>query len=77
MTESSFEFERDLRVRSLLLDNEDAIRVSYERLVAVSTSQLATWWYIFWVSQTDVESCFVLMAYRTTCGDETTIPSAH
>ena len=41
--------ERDLRVRQLLISNEAVFRVTYERLVAVSTTELATWWYIFWV----------------------------
>ena len=41
--------EHDLRVRQLLVCSEEAFRVTYERLAAVSTTELATWWYIFWV----------------------------
>ncbi|KIP11367.1 hypothetical protein PHLGIDRAFT_99506 [Phlebiopsis gigantea 11061_1 CR5-6] len=48
VTESSIEFERDPRVRVLILDSENAIQIAYDRLAAVSSSELATWWYIFW-----------------------------
>ena len=51
VTESSIEFERDPRVRKLILESEGAIQIAYDRLVAVSRSELATWWYIFWVSR--------------------------
>ena len=50
VTESSIEFERDLRVRTLILDSENAIQIAYDRLSAVSSSELSVWWYLFWVS---------------------------
>jgi hypothetical protein len=49
ITESIIEHERDPRVRKLMLDCEDALKTTYERLSVVSESEVATWWYIFWV----------------------------
>lgn len=49
LAESSIEFERDARVRKLMLGSEDVFKITYERFSAVSTSPLATWWYVFWV----------------------------
>ena len=49
LAEDSIKHERDLRVRQLLVGNEAVFRITYERLAAVSTTELATWWYIFWV----------------------------
>lgn len=49
LAQDSIKHERDLRVRQLLVGNEPAFRINYERLLAVSTTELATWWYIFWV----------------------------
>jgi hypothetical protein len=49
LAKDSIGHERDLRVRRLLVGNEAVLRISYERLAAVSTTELATWWYIFWV----------------------------
>lgn len=49
LAESSIEFERDLRVRQLMLGNEAVFEAAYDRLCAVSTTETATWWYIFWV----------------------------
>ncbi|KAF9040576.1 hypothetical protein BJ165DRAFT_1549063 [Panaeolus papilionaceus] len=48
LAESSIEFERDKRVRQLMLSSEAILKTAYDRLSAVSTSQAATWWYIFW-----------------------------
>ncbi|KAI0068240.1 hypothetical protein BV25DRAFT_1867258 [Artomyces pyxidatus] len=48
LAKSSIEFEHDLRVRQLMIGSEAVFEVSYERLMAVSHSELATWWYIFW-----------------------------
>ncbi|TFK57131.1 hypothetical protein OE88DRAFT_1620976 [Heliocybe sulcata] len=48
LAESSFEFERDLRVRQLMAGSEVVFQANYERMEAVSTSEVATWWYIFW-----------------------------
>jgi hypothetical protein len=52
LAQDAIKHEHDLRVRQLLVGNEAAFRITYERLTAVSTTELATWWYIFWV-------CFV------------------
>lgn len=49
LAESSIEFERDLRVRQLMVGSEAVFEAAYERLAAVQTTETATWWYIFWV----------------------------
>ena len=49
LAEGCIKHERDLRVRQLLVSNEIVFRIAYERLIAVSATELATWWYIFWV----------------------------
>jgi len=49
LAQDATKHEHDLRVRQLLVNNEGAFRITYERLAAVSTTELATWWYIFWV----------------------------
>jgi hypothetical protein len=49
LAQDAIKHENDLRVRQLLVGNEAAFRITYERLVAVSATELATWWYIFWV----------------------------
>jgi hypothetical protein len=49
LARDAIKHEHDLRVRQLLVSNEEAFRITYERLAAVSTTELATWWYIFWV----------------------------
>ena len=49
LAQSSIEHEQDIRVRRLMLGSEDVLKIAYERLQVVSTSALATWWYIFWV----------------------------
>lgn len=48
LAESSFEYERDLRVRELMAGSEIVFQTNWERMEVVSTSELATWWYIFW-----------------------------
>lgn len=48
LPESSIEGERDTRIRRLMLSSEDVFRSMYERYTAVSRSEAATWWYIFW-----------------------------
>jgi len=48
LAKSSIEFERDLRVRQLMVGSEAVFEAAYERLAVVSTSEAATWWYIFW-----------------------------
>ena len=50
LANSSIEHERDSRVRQLMLGNEAVFEMSYRRLSFVATSEVATWWYIFWVS---------------------------
>lgn len=49
LAESSIKYEKDLRVRRLLLASEDIFRITYERLRVASRSELTAWWYIFWV----------------------------
>ena len=49
LAEGYIKHERDLRVRQLLVSNEIVFRITYERVIAVSGTELATWWYIFWV----------------------------
>ncbi|KAJ7783745.1 hypothetical protein DFH07DRAFT_788969 [Mycena maculata] len=48
LAESSIRFERDLRVRQLMVGNEAVFRTAYERLEGVSRTPAATWWYLFW-----------------------------
>lgn len=49
LAESSIAAERDLRVRQLMVGSEPIFEITYERLAVVTTSEAATWWYIFWV----------------------------
>lgn len=49
LAESSITLEKDLRVRQLMVGNEQVFEVAYERLSVVGSSEAATWWYIFWV----------------------------
>jgi hypothetical protein len=51
LAESSIEFERDMRVRQLMLGSSAVFHAAYERLRVVTSSELATWWYLFWVSE--------------------------
>ena len=51
LSESAMEMESDPRVRKLMAGSVDVFGITYERMAAVSTSELATWWYIFWVSR--------------------------
>ncbi|KAF9568432.1 hypothetical protein CPC08DRAFT_702456 [Agrocybe pediades] len=46
--QSLLEFEKDSRVQQLVLSNHEVFKSAYTRLKAVSTSEAATWWYIFW-----------------------------
>ncbi|RPD55808.1 hypothetical protein L227DRAFT_614942 [Lentinus tigrinus ALCF2SS1-6] len=48
LSESAVEMESDPRVRKLMAGNVDVFGITYERMTAVSSSELATWWYIFW-----------------------------
>ncbi|KAI0695179.1 hypothetical protein BC835DRAFT_1273773 [Cytidiella melzeri] len=48
LAESSIEFEKDLRVRRLLLASEDIFTITHERLSVASRCEITTWWYIFW-----------------------------
>jgi len=47
--ESYMECEQDHRVRQLLARSEVVFELAHKRMKAVSVSQAATWWYIFWV----------------------------
>ena len=49
LTDSAIDFERDPRVRKLMLESGEVFMMSYERLQAASRSELTTWWYVFWV----------------------------
>ena len=80
LAQDAIKHEHDLRVRQLLIGNEEAFRITYERLVAVSTTELATWWYIFWVCLEVL--CWLLTLImlssglvRTIFGGGTRIPS--
>jgi len=50
LAESSITHEKDIRVRQLMLGCEKALQTTYDRLFAVTRTEAATWWYIFWVS---------------------------
>ncbi|KAH7877655.1 uncharacterized protein C8R40DRAFT_1226338 [Lentinula edodes] len=49
LARSALEFERDLRVRQLLVGSDEIFETAYAHLCAVFTTETATWWYIFWV----------------------------
>jgi hypothetical protein len=79
LAQDSIKHEHDIRVRQLLVGNEEAFRITYERLVAVSTTELATWWYILWVCLDLPRSSRVLVIFssslpRMIFGGETRIP---
>jgi len=48
LASSCIEPEHDDRVRQLLTDSEPAFDAAYQRYATVSSSETATWWYIFW-----------------------------
>ncbi|KAI0375073.1 hypothetical protein BV20DRAFT_960129 [Pilatotrama ljubarskyi] len=48
LSESAMEIEHDVRIRKLMASNVNIFEITYDRLCAVSKSELATWWYIFW-----------------------------
>ncbi|KAF5312519.1 hypothetical protein D9619_003561 [Psilocybe cf. subviscida] len=48
LAQSSIEFEKDQRVCRLMSNSERVFSSAYFRLSAVSKSEAATWWYIFW-----------------------------
>ncbi|KDR84944.1 hypothetical protein GALMADRAFT_1322109 [Galerina marginata CBS 339.88] len=48
MVQTCLDFERDSRLQEVMLNNEAVFKSAYTRLAAVSTSEAATWWYIFW-----------------------------
>ncbi|KAJ4486079.1 hypothetical protein J3R30DRAFT_3443672 [Lentinula aciculospora] len=48
LARSAFELEPDLRVRQLLVGSDEIFETAYLRLSTVSTTETATWWYIFW-----------------------------
>jgi hypothetical protein len=52
LAESSITHEKDIRVRQLMLGCEEALQTTYDRLSAVTETETATWWYIFWVGTT-------------------------
>uniref|UniRef100_A0A0W0F5N8 T6SS Phospholipase effector Tle1-like catalytic domain-containing protein n=1 Tax=Moniliophthora roreri TaxID=221103 RepID=A0A0W0F5N8_MONRR len=45
---SSIRYERDLRVRQLMVGSEFVFETAYNRLLSVSQTEASTWWYIFW-----------------------------
>ncbi|KAK7064260.1 hypothetical protein R3P38DRAFT_3301834 [Favolaschia claudopus] len=48
LAESSFQLERDLRVRQLMAGSVDVFETAFDRLEAVSVSPTSGWWYLFW-----------------------------
>ncbi|KAF8922598.1 hypothetical protein CPB85DRAFT_1467779 [Mucidula mucida] len=48
LTESSMNRERDPRVQTLMSGSEEVFSAAYARFCAASSSETATWWYIFW-----------------------------
>lgn len=48
LARGAVKFECDARVCQLILRSEAAIAATYQRFGAVSKSEAATWWYIFW-----------------------------
>lgn len=75
LVNSFIDFERDLRVRELMVGSEAVLQAAYERLTVVSSSEAATWWYIFWVCETIMALVCLAHFIRMTCGGETTTQS--
>lgn len=48
IAESAIKFERDVRVRRLLVGSEDVFNIAHGRMEAVTNCEASTWWYIFW-----------------------------
>ena len=46
----AFSKESDIRVRDMLLTNQDAFSAANDRFRVVTSSRIAVWWYIFWVN---------------------------
>lgn len=53
LAEGALDHEKDLRVRELMVGNGIALEATYERFLVATTSDVKTWWYIFWVSVVD------------------------
>jgi hypothetical protein len=49
LAERCLEFEEDLRVQRLMMDNKAVFKAAYERFSIVTRSEASTWWYLFWV----------------------------
>ncbi|KAH9944323.1 uncharacterized protein BXZ73DRAFT_39558 [Epithele typhae] len=45
---SAIHREDDARVRRLMSDSVDVLSITYDRWMAASSSEIATWWYILW-----------------------------
>lgn len=41
--------ERNIKLREMFVEHENAIIAANERMTFVSRSEAATWWYLFWV----------------------------
>ncbi|KAF8521485.1 hypothetical protein JB92DRAFT_3082021 [Gautieria morchelliformis] len=48
LTKALVEQEKDPRVRQVFAEHEVALRVTNERMLAVSRSEASTFWYLFW-----------------------------
>jgi hypothetical protein len=59
-------YENDLRVRQLLAGSDKVFEITYERLLAVSHTEVAAWWYIFWVM---IWSQTIHLVSPDLCGD--------
>lgn len=72
LAQSSIMYERDPRVRELMLGCEDVLKTTYKRLSAVTGEQVAAWWYIFWVNfRLLIANYTKYNDLRTTSGDGT------
>jgi hypothetical protein len=75
LAESSITHEKDIRVRQLMLECEKSLQTTYDRLSAVTKTEAATWWYIFWVRITTwncVLKLILSLEFRMTFGGGTT-----
>jgi hypothetical protein len=75
LAESSITHEKDIRVRQLMLECEKSLQTTYDRLSAVTNTEAATWWYIFWVRITTwncVLKLILSLEFRMTFGGGTT-----
>lgn len=59
----AIEDESDLRVRDMILASQDAYAAAFVRFETVTSSRVATWWNIFWVSQAYIAIFGIILTF--------------